>query len=306
LEIWASEPVSEAIPDLKRLQHYALSILEEIDRVCNELGVDYFVCGGTMLGYTRHQGFIPWDDDIDIGMPREDYERFKKEAPDVIDTQRFFVQTRESDPNIPYLFSKVRLNNSSYITEYNQYRDYHKGFCVDVFPFDAIPNGRNQQIAFKKQVRKAKKRHNYIVNRQYPQPEKLMTKVVKPLDWLIAQINGRMLRYYYWRKPLTETQQTYDRIVQSYNEKAVSEGLEYIASFIPTYTMVKRADVYPLQRVAFEGITVNMIANPAAFLSMQYGDFLAPPPLHKRCGHDLLYFEDPEGNKGGRLRTLWS
>jgi lipopolysaccharide cholinephosphotransferase len=295
--IYLPAPLMAHSGNVNIIQKHALLILEEIDRVCALLGINYFLCGGTMLGYVRNGGFLPWDDDIDIGMPRTDYIRFLKEAPAVIDEERFFLQTRESDPHIPYLFSKVRRHNSLYLTQYNQYRDFHKGFCVDVFPFDAIPNGREKQLVFKKQVRKAAKKHNRIANRQYPPPPRLSTRPSKPFDWLIAQISGRILAAWYWKQSLFDSQKNYDVLVQTYNDRAESLGLEYIASFIPTYTMVKNTDVFPLQRISFEEIATNIIANPSVFLSMQYGDYETTPLPHQQKGHDLLFFEEPENEE---------
>lgn len=122
---WATVLDDELNNQIKTIQKVDIIILKEFDRVCRELGIGYFVCGGTMLGYVRHGGFIPWDDDIDVGMLREDYDRFLAEAGPLLD-KRFFLQTRQSDPKIPYLFSKIRMNNTEYITEYNEDRDFHK------------------------------------------------------------------------------------------------------------------------------------------------------------------------------------
>lgn len=290
LDTWAPACFDNLSEELKRLQDAALQIVTEIDRVCRKLGIGYFVCGGTLLGYKRHGGFIPWDDDIDVGMFREDYERFAKEAPAVLDKETFFLQTRESDPNIPYLFSKIRLNDSSYVTAYNQFRDFHKGICVDIFPFDAVPSCGKELETFRDQVYKQVKEHNHIANRQYPQIE-IQRSVQKNIDWLLAQVIGRLLTRYYWGKSLVKTQEAFDRVVQTYNSRAVEEELPYVACFIPSYTMVRREDLLPYDRVKFEGLDINVPSNPNIFLAMQYGDYMALPPLHKRQGHDLLEWD---------------
>ncbi|WP_350455447.1 LicD family protein [Slackia heliotrinireducens] len=300
-DIWGKEPILETTPELRRLQNDAKEIVVEIDRVCQELGIQYFACGGTMLGYVRHGGFIPWDDDIDIGMLRADYERFKAEAGAILDGDRFFLQTRESDPNIPYLFSKVRMNDTEYITDYNKFRPFHKGICVDVFPFDYIPNDFAEQRSFKSKVRGKAKAHHRVVNRQYPkaQAEEMPTDR-KNLDWMIAQNNGKILAKHYWGISLDETQKDYDETVTCYNDVAEEEGLEYVASFVPSYTMAKVEDLYPAQRVEFDGIEIMLPKNPEKFLRMQYGDYMVPPYPHQRVGHDLLFWADAEGVGGGR------
>ena len=296
---WPCTPVKETSPELKRLQDCAKEIVVEIDRVCELLGIQYFACGGTMLGHVRHDGFIPWDDDIDVGMLRADYERFKAEAGALLDTERFFLQTRESDPEIPYLFSKVRMNNSSYITDYNHYRNYHKGICVDIFPFDYIPNDAPSQRRFADSVTACAKRHNRIVNRQYPKAQYETKTDRKDLDWLMGQVVGRLLVRRYGSKDLSETQRSYDKKATTYDAKASELGLEYVASFVPTYTMARVDELLPVQRVDFEGIKINLPRNPERFLTMQYGNFMIEPYLHQRMGHELLLFSDDTGVTGG-------
>ena len=301
-DVWATEPVTETTPELRRLQEDALAIVAEIDRVCQELGIGYFCCGGTMLGHVRHGGFIPWDDDIDVGMLRADYEVFRARAAEVIDADRFFVQTRESDPNIPYLFSKVRMNGTEYITEYNQHRDFHKGICVDVFPFDYVPNGRGAQEKQALAAKAAARSHHAVVNRQYPEYFQESTETRRDLDWWIAQKIGRAAAKRSWDKSLAATQRAYDKVATRHNKDAAEKKYRYVASFIPSYTMAKvEGDLLPFQRVEFDGITVNLPARPEVFLRMQYGDFMVWPYPHQRAGHDLLLWSDEEGVGGGRM-----
>lgn len=111
-------------------------ILQEFDRVCKELKIPYVLFAGTMLGAVRHQGFIPWDDDLDVMMLREDYERFLREADGVLDREKFFLQKEFSD-HWPMFFSKLRLNNTACIEKYHP-KDpkTHQGVYMDIFPCD--------------------------------------------------------------------------------------------------------------------------------------------------------------------------
>ena len=147
-----------------------MKLIKEFDRVCQELGLGYFVCGGTMLGYMRHKGFIPWDDDVDVAMLRADYDRFLSEAPNLLGKE-FFLQIRETDPTIPYLFSKIRLNGTEYCTEYNKDRAYHKGICLDIFPFDYVPNDLKERELFVKEVIGLANAHHTMANNQLPEVE---------------------------------------------------------------------------------------------------------------------------------------
>ena len=117
-------------------QKALLSLLEEFDRVCKKLHIPYVLFAGTMLGAVRHQGFIPWDDDLDIMMLRSDYDRFLKEADKVLDREKFFLQKEFSD-HWPMFFSKLRLNGTTCLEKYHP-KDVksHQGVYIDLFPCD--------------------------------------------------------------------------------------------------------------------------------------------------------------------------
>lgn len=266
------------------IQQADLEILKEFDAVCKKLGIGYFVCGGTMLGYVRHGGFIPWDDDIDIGMLRADYDRFLKEAgPHLSD--RLFLQTRQSDPKIPYLFSKIRMNNTEYITEYNDGRDFHKGICMDLFPFDYIPNDYDAQMAFKDEVLKKAKIHNKITNMCIPEPE---DGPCANFEEFVFRMQRKIRRAYYRRRSLTKSQERYIKVATRYNGKAKEMGLNTVASFVPGYTYVKLDDLLPYRDVIFEGVPAKVPNRPEVFLTMQYGDYMELPLKHQQVGHPLI------------------
>ncbi|MGO5317183.1 LicD family protein [Paraeggerthella sp. LCP19S3_G8] len=292
---WDVEPLEEPTPELRHLQNKALQVVSEIHRVCKVLGIGYFVCGGTMLGYVRHGGFIPWDDDIDVGMLREDYDLFLKEAPAILDRDRFFLQTRGSDPSIPYLFSKVRMNGTLYVTEYNKDRDFHKGICVDVFPFDAVPNEVSRQKAMRQKARLLERRHNRIANHQYTR-EMLKRDESLPRSWhsVLARFVGLLATKWYQRTPLSKTQSEFEACVRQYNDACSQEDLRYVACFIPSFTMVRRDDLLPYKEVSFEHTQVNVPSNPHIFLRMQYGDYAELPLRHQCVGHSLLEFGEDE------------
>ncbi|MBR5453816.1 MAG: LicD family protein [Clostridia bacterium] len=117
-------------------------ILREFDRVCRALDIPYVLFAGTLLGAVRHGGFIPWDDDLDVMMHRDDYERFLREAESIIDTDRFFLQ-KEFSEHWPMFFSKLRLNKTACLEKFHP-RDkaMHQGIYIDVFPCDNAYDGQ--------------------------------------------------------------------------------------------------------------------------------------------------------------------
>ena len=275
--------------ELKRqvscLQEADLILLQEFDRVCRELGVGYFVCGGTMLGYMRHQGFIPWDDDVDVAMLRSDYDRFLKEGGPLL-KERFFLQTRETDPNIPYLFSKIRMDDTEYITSYNEMRDFHKGVCLDMFPFDFLPDRPERCQDYISEVLKLAKEHHRIANHQYAFPEDVaIPRNAKEKEY-IHKKQAELKRY--WKKDLRESQKAYIDAATRYNADAKELGLTVVASFIPDFTYIDLSDLLPYQRGLFEGVEVSVPKRPDVFLTMQYGDYMQLPPVHQQVAHRLL------------------
>ena len=117
-------------------QQALLTLLQEFDRVCKKLDIPYVLFAGTLLGAVRHHGFIPWDDDLDIMMLRQDYDRFLQEAEQYLDKERFFLQ-KEFTQHWPMFFSKLRLNNTTCLEKYHP-RDpeTHQGVYMDIFPCD--------------------------------------------------------------------------------------------------------------------------------------------------------------------------
>lgn len=264
-------------------------LILELDRVCREIGVGYFVCGGTMLGYMRHEGFIPWDDDVDVAMLRADYDKFLAEADKYLGDE-FFLQTRKSDPNIPYLFSKLRLNGTEYITEYNKDRDFHKGLCLDIFPFDYVPNDEQERAAFVEKVIRVSKEHGHIANNQTPEVPEPFAPRNRKEERYKRQEKKKIAKF--WETSLEKTQKKYIDLATSYNDRAEELGLTTVASFVPSYTYIQLSDLLPYQRGTFENIEVSVPKRPDIFLTMQYGDFMQLPPVHQRVAHRLIRWSD--------------
>lgn len=123
---------------LRQLQLAELEILDEFIRICEEHDLRYWLTGGSLLGAVRHGGFIPWDDDIDVAMPREDYDRFASLCRQCLNG-RFFYQSPETDPDYALTYAKLRMNGTEIYEE--RFRDsrFHKGIYIDLFPLDLCP-----------------------------------------------------------------------------------------------------------------------------------------------------------------------
>ena len=150
--------------ELKKLE---LEIAKEVKKICDENNIDYFIIGGTLLGAVRHKGFIPWDDDMDIGMTWNNYQRFLKLAPEKMD-DRFFIQTCQTDLNYHNIFAKVRLRNTHMIEKVTENIEICDGIFVDIFPYISIKESLLKSKCYMFRLRILGKmsllKHNYDLN----------------------------------------------------------------------------------------------------------------------------------------------
>ena len=123
--------------DIKIIQDKILSILKEFISICKDNNLTYYALGGTLLGAVRHKGFIPWDDDIDIGMPREDYEKFKKIASNALSDNYKFLS--EDTSNYKKAFSVIRDDSTKIIMNYSN-EEQEESLWIDIFPLDGMPS----------------------------------------------------------------------------------------------------------------------------------------------------------------------
>ena len=124
--------------EFRKMQLMQLDMIKELDRVCRKHNIKYTIFGGTLLGAVRHKGYIPWDDDADIAMLREEYEKFKKVAHE-LDSKICYFQDHETDPNYRWGYAKLRRTNTKYVRVGQEHIKCKTGFFIDIFPMDDIP-----------------------------------------------------------------------------------------------------------------------------------------------------------------------
>lgn len=127
---------------LKELQQIQLEILVELDRICRKYKLRYSMDGGTLLGAVRHKGFIPWDDDIDIIMPRKDYEKFFRICKKELDKERFFLQEHRTDSYYNVGYPRIRRNSTVYRRAGHEHMNYRGGVFIDLFVLDNVPDSK--------------------------------------------------------------------------------------------------------------------------------------------------------------------
>ena len=125
---------------LRQIQMVQLEMLEEVDRICKKCNIHYNIIAGTLLGAVRHGGYIPWDDDADVAMLREEYEKFRKACKTELDTSRFEFRDDRRTRGYRWGYGKLRRKGTLFLREFQEHMPYFQGIFIDVFPLDSVPD----------------------------------------------------------------------------------------------------------------------------------------------------------------------
>lgn len=261
---------------IDRLRRTELEILRDIDRVCKELGLSYWLDSGTCLGAVRHGGYIPWDDDIDIGMPLDDYRVFQQQAPRLL-KEGYSLHTCDNTPNYPALWTKIFIDGTRFSSERDIEAGLVQGIFVDVFPYinvDERPkvNARQHQALSLCQNLSYLNVFAHPATYQYTKNAQFGRKVAEIAHATVARpcTPSRMARR---AAKLLEVERP---------------GNEWRPAF--AFASLKRnlpADVLlPVKPITFEGETFMGPADPDGYLRILYGDtYMELPPEDKRHNH---------------------
>ncbi len=260
---------------LKKMHITQMKILDEIVVICKKYNLKYYLTGGSMIGAVRHHGFIPWDDDIDIGMKRKDFEKFIRVASDELNKEKFYLDYYENGENkYSYLpFAKVKMKNTLYSEEVKANYKGGKEMWVDIFPFDYADDN------FITRVKSTLVRFSCAMLCKKNKIERPLGKAMT----LISKIIPKRVCF-----------KLYDLAKCENNKK------KYIASYASIYKIDK--EIYP-KYVFEETIEVDFedrkYAIPKEYdyiLKQLYGDYMSLPPVEKRVIHwpTKVIFENGE------------
>ncbi|MBQ6719159.1 MAG: LicD family protein [Oscillospiraceae bacterium] len=253
---------------LKRVQPVLLNMLKDIRRVCDENGIRYFLYRGTFLGAVRHKGFIPWDDDMDIAMLRQDYERFCRIAPEKLSSSYCF-QNWHTDENYAHPFGKVRKRGTVYV-EAKCCRLQENGFYIDIYPIDFAPETVEQQRMLNRKLL-----HLYRIKlmkcHYTPWKEEERTIWKKRIGYMLYQIAALFVSQAW----LVEK---YEQIVMSIPESSCV----YEQSALPHVPFFKREWCENLAEYTFDDVAFLGPEDYDSFLSSLYGNYFELPPEDQR------------------------
>ena len=264
---------------MEPLQEKCLEMAEYFVQFCKENDLLCYLCGGGAIGTLRHKGLIPWDDDLDFFMPREDYEKLVQLWPQKADSRYQLSKSNENylDRN---LFITIRDTQTTCIKPYQQDLDIPHGLALDVLPLDYYPAN---ELSRKKQVIAALV---YSLFCAQTIPEKHGGIMKWGSQALLALVPSKKLRYKIWKKAEAE--------MTKYT-KEESDGITELCS--GPYYMKKK---YPISSfedalwLPFEETELPIPIGYDDYLKTAFGDYMTPPPVEKQVGHHDAVLVDLE------------
>lgn len=253
---------------MNELQTCVFDIFREVAFVCDKLKIRYYMVCGSALGAIKYKGFIPWDDDIDIGMFREDYERFLREAPRYL-PKHLFLQNFHTDKGFSQIFSKVRDSRTTYIEKSAAHINMHHGVYIDIFPLDGYPKDQREikNLERKKKIYKFLAESRFKFNRSYK--AEMCTKFVrlfvrgKMIDRILVKYERLISSYDTSNSDLICNHGNWQGVLEYSNKEQYGDG--YIAEF--------------------EGISVRVPERYDEYLTQKYGDWRSELHVNDQVGH---------------------
>ena len=275
---------------LKRLQGEILSILDDFTAICDRYHLEYFGIAGTGIGAIRHRGFIPWDDDIDIAMPRKDFERLIKIVERTMG-DKYLVLNGKNYPNYPLMTTRLVKRGTVFVEKVMKDVDCPFGIFLDLYVLD---NVSDNPLLYQIQSWEAWFYSKLLILRSIPRPTLAQKGVKAELIWAVCRLayqGMKLLRIspdgIRWRC---------EKACRRYR-KQDTRRMAFLPDTSPYWNVVDRTKSSPLKKLEFEGRMLNFPANIDEMLRNMYGDYMELPPVEKRKTHYPYRIEFSEENR---------
>lgn len=262
--------------NIEKLHKVDMDIVKEVVSICEKYDLKYYMLGGTMLGAIRHKGFIPWDDDIDLGMPRDDYEKFLEKAPHELSEFLKIVNYRNT-PEYHYYITRILDTETKVIEERIGNDTKYTNASIDIFPIDGTPNN----LVLRKLYFFRVLYHRALMSLCYKDSidrKRKRGKAEKALLWIMEKLPVDKLTTPYKQKCKI------DKLLRS--QKV--EGAKYIGNIMGAYRTREivpaefygKGTFYPFEDIKLRGMDMY-----DEYLTYTYGDYMQLPPEDKRKTH---------------------
>lgn len=274
--------------EMSDIQSEGLKVLIEFDRICRKNNIKYSLSDGTLLGAVRHDGFIPWDDDIDVSMTRESFNVFESVIADEL-SDEFFYQTNETDPDYYAPHPKIRSNNAYLKEKCNQNINIHEGVWIDIFVFDRIPTNLEEADAIQNEISNLSKKIVRMVN-IYPDGigsklNQFVKSVLFYFNKFFYKINSLPKKYFKQREALILK----NKDIEEFDSYAL---LAYNSSFDEYRRLIRTKDSFENTiEHSFEGYDFLISEKYDDILTNEYGDYMTLPKEEDRVSnHQVVSF----------------
>ena len=258
--------------ELRAVQMTELEMLIEIDRICKLMGIRYNIEAGTALGAVRHGGFIPWDDDADVIFLRPEYEKFRAACVTELDKSRFYFQDYRSTQGYRWGHGKLRRKDTSFIRLNQEYMPYEQGICIDLFPYDRVPDSKLLQPL-----------HNFAC---FLFRKATYSKVGRVSSKGFVKLCYGLL----FRIPEIRLYRALDRFIARNNIKDNTKNVRMLTYPLPKngrYFGYVRGWFEELTEIEFEGHMFPIPKDYNGYLSFKYGDYMTLPDEKDRWIHPI-------------------
>lgn len=263
---------------LHRLQQVELEILKDFMDLCDRHGLMYFGIAGTGIGAKRHGGFIPWDDDIDVAMPRKDFEKFLKYAKKEL-ADRYIPLNAAYDSRFPMMTTRLMKKGTLFIEEALKDAGCPCGIFLDLYVLDNVADAK---LAYELQSWEAWFWSKLLVLRCMPKPFLFQTGWRARLIWAICGMVHRSMKLLHispgWLRRRCE------KVCRRY-ENRKTRRMAFLPDTSPYWNVIDKTKLLPLRRLPFEHLQLYFANNMEELLTRQYGAYMELPPVEKRKTH---------------------
>lgn len=272
---------------LRTMQLLELDILRDVDRVCREHGIAYFLDSGSALGAARHGGFIPWDDDIDLGMLREDYDRFLAVAPEALG-MRYEVSEPLTSSRHSAMFAKVWRKGTKFYTTETLDAGLKQGVGIDIMPYDVLSADPYTAARQKKRCRMLQMALYLYHSRHVVVPHR---GVMGALERAACTVAHALMRAF----------TSHERLVARFQDAALAgarqPGDELMCMSYVWVGSFPREVLAPPMPVAFEDAEFPAPARLERYLELMFGDWRELPPVEQRRQHAPIELDLGDGSE---------